>query len=77
MDVLIPAGLWDEDGIGVLSTWFFEEGDAVRQGTVIAEVMSEKVSFEIAAPCDGTLRPLLAVETEVCGGQVIGRIEPA
>lgn len=77
MDILVPTGLWDEDGVGVLSTWFFEDGDPVQQGTVIAEVMSEKVSFEIVAPCDGMLRPLLAIETEVAGGQVIGRIEPA
>lgn len=77
MDVLVPVGLWDDDGIGVVSTWFFEDGDHVQQGTVIAEVMSEKTSFEIAAPCSGTLRPLLAVETEVLGGQPIARIDPA
>lgn len=77
MDVMVPDGLWDDDGIGVISTWFFDDGDAVQQGTVIAEVMSEKVSFEITAPCYGTLRPLLAIESEVTGGQVIGRIDPA
>lgn len=77
MDVLVPVGLWDDDGIGVISTWFFDDGEPVQHGTVIAEVMSEKVSFEIVAPCSGTLRPLLAIETEVKGGQVIGRIDPS
>ncbi len=74
MDIVVPQGLWDADSVGVLSTWFFENGDRVGEGVVVAEVMSEKVSFEVLAPADGVLELGLEIESEVQGGDVIGRI---
>ena len=74
MDIVVPSGLWDADSTGVLATWFFDDGDLVSQGAVVAEVMSEKVSFEVLAPLDGILETGLTIESEVQGGDVIGRI---
>ena len=76
-DVTVPQGLWDDDSPGVISTWLFEDGDTVTQGDVLAEVMNEKISFDIAAPASGLLTITCAAETEVSQGQVIGQIGPA
>ncbi len=72
--ILIPVGLWDDDSPGVISTWLFEEGDTVAQGAVVAELMNEKVGFEITAPASGTLTIEVTAETEVMQGQRIGTI---
>ncbi|MFV3128911.1 lipoyl domain-containing protein [Niveispirillum sp. KHB5.9] len=72
--ILIPATLWDDDSPGVISTWLFEDGDAVTQDAVVAEVMNEKVSFEIMAPATGTLSIAVPAEAEVALGQRIGAV---
>lgn len=38
-----------------LVAWHKQPGDAVKTGDVLAEVETDKASFEIEAPCDGTL----------------------
>mgnify|MGYP000432715820 CR=1 FL=1 len=72
--ILIPATLWDDDSPGVISTWLFEEGDAVAEGAVVAEIMNEKVSFEVTAPATGTLSIEVLAEAEVTLGQRIGAV---
>lgn len=72
--ILVPAGLWDDDSPGVISTWLFDDGDNVTQGAVVAELMNEKVSFEITAPASGTLSIEVPAEAEVMLGQRIGAV---
>ena len=76
-DISVPNDLWDDGSPGVISSWLFGSGDIVSSGTVVAEIMNEKVSFEILAPDDGKLAIGLPAETEITLGQVIGHIEPA
>lgn len=73
-DVIVPAGLWDDDSEGVISTWLYDNGAEIEEGAIIAEVMNEKISFDILAPASGQLE--ISVETEgvVKQGQIIGRI---
>ncbi len=60
---------------GVVLEWFVEEGDAVAAGQVVAEIETDKVSFEIAAPESGTVRQRCAeVGAEVEVGAVLLRI---
>lgn len=73
-DITIPQDLWEDDSPGVIASWLYASGDTVSQGEVIAEVMNEKVSFEIEAPASGTLEIAAEAESEVTLGQVIGRI---
>jgi pyruvate dehydrogenase E2 component (dihydrolipoamide acetyltransferase) len=40
---------------GELIAWRVQEGEEVRSGDVIAEVMSDKVEMEVESPADGTL----------------------
>lgn len=74
VDVVIPDDMWDDDSEGAISAWFYEDGATVQQGAVIAEVMNEKVSMELAAPASGVLTIGVAAEEAVRKGQVVGQI---
>jgi pyruvate/2-oxoglutarate dehydrogenase complex dihydrolipoamide acyltransferase (E2) component len=72
--IKVPEDLWEDDSTGVVSTWLFDEGDVVELGWAVAEVMNEKVSFQILAPASGRLRIKLPVESEITLGEDIGSI---
>jgi pyruvate/2-oxoglutarate dehydrogenase complex dihydrolipoamide acyltransferase (E2) component len=56
--------------------WHKAPGDPVRAGETLLEVEAEKANYEIEAPCDGTLREVLAeAGDEVPAGAVLGTIE--
>jgi pyruvate dehydrogenase E2 component (dihydrolipoamide acetyltransferase) len=44
---------------GTILQWFKQEGDNVKKGEVLLEVMSDKANFEVEAPTDGVLRKIL------------------
>lgn len=73
-EITVPNDLWDDDSEGVIATWLYEHGANVEEGTIIAEVMNEKISFDILAPASGTLEIGVEAEGVVKQGQVIGRI---
>src|SRR5205085_12527775 len=45
---------------GTILQWFKQEGDSVRQGEILLEVMSDKANIEVEAPADGVLRRILS-----------------
>jgi pyruvate/2-oxoglutarate dehydrogenase complex dihydrolipoamide acyltransferase (E2) component len=62
-NVILPKwGLTMEDGTVV--AWYVDEGDHVVAGEVIAEVETEKVENELAAPCAGVVARILVDEDE-------------
>jgi pyruvate/2-oxoglutarate dehydrogenase complex dihydrolipoamide acyltransferase (E2) component len=73
-EVRIPDDLWDDDSEGAISAWLYEDGDRVEGGAIIAEVMNEKVSFELHAPASGALAIISPAEEPVRKGQVVARI---
>lgn len=75
-DIVIPADLWeDEEAEGVITAWLFENGERVDEGTVVAEVMVEKVSYELASPAAGALKILVEAEQPLKPGLVVGKVE--
>ena len=62
---------------GAVGTWLVAEGDEVKAGTVIAEIVTEKITYDLEAETAGVvLEVLLDVEVEVPVGTpiiVIGR----
>jgi pyruvate/2-oxoglutarate dehydrogenase complex dihydrolipoamide acyltransferase (E2) component len=58
----------------VISAWLYEDGDRVPEGAVVAEIMNEKISFEIMAPTEGVLTIEVPAESEIALGQKIGSI---
>ncbi len=74
-DVNIPEDCWDDDSEGAISTWFYDDGEAVSAGDTLCEVMNEKVATEIDAPVSGTLKIVVPAETPVLKGALIAKIE--
>jgi len=74
MDIQIPNDFWEEEEKGVISSWLYDNGDAVEKGDIIVEIMVEKVVHELEAPCSGTLKQLTGEEETVSKGAVIGQI---
>ncbi|MEO1231415.1 MAG: lipoyl domain-containing protein [Myxococcota bacterium] len=75
VEVKIPPDLWEDDSEGVLTEWLCDDGAPVKEGDIIAEVMTEKVQHEVTAPVGGTLRTRVQIDDVVMKGSVIAIIE--
>ena len=73
-DVVVPGDL-SADGAAAVVMWLYDDGDAVGEGSVIAELVVEKVDVDLPAPASGTLRLLVPHEAEVTQGTRIALIE--
>ena len=73
-DIIVPDDLWEEDVEGVLLAWLLDEGDEVEAGDVVAEIMVEKIQFEVRSPADGVLKPLKEPDDPVARGDVIAEL---
>ena len=74
-NIVIPSDLWEEDEQAVITTWLANDGAAVEEGTLIAEIMAAKVQYEIVSPASGTLRIVEGADAVVNKGDVIGSVE--
>jgi pyruvate/2-oxoglutarate dehydrogenase complex dihydrolipoamide acyltransferase (E2) component len=72
--VVIPPDLWEGDVEGAVSAWLFADGDRVRSGDLIAEVMVEKTSYDVTAPADGMLQIRIPAEKPFKRGAIIAAI---
>ena len=77
MEVRIPDDLWDVAVVaeGVVSSWLYDEGATVDQGTVVAVIMVEKTEYDIEAPASGKLHIVAGTDVAVTPGTVIAEIE--
>ncbi len=80
--IVMPSmGMYTEEG--VLTAWLKPAGARVAMGDPVAEITTDKATFEIPAPEDGTLHPVAAIGTtlkvEVLMGYILreGEIAPA
>ncbi|NVK39785.1 MAG: biotin attachment protein [Oceanospirillaceae bacterium] len=74
IEVRVPETLWEEDSEAVITTWLASDGGAVEQGEVIAELMVQKIQYELEAPASGSLQILKDVDDVVAKGDLIGNI---
>lgn len=76
MEIILPKwGLTMEEG--TVGAWMKREGDVVNEGEMLAEVETDKVNNELAAPVAGVLSKILVAEGEtVPVGTVLALIEP-
>src|SRR5579862_8857545 len=44
---------------GQIVRWLKQEGETVRKGDVLLEIMTDKANMEVEASCDGVVRKLL------------------
>jgi 2-oxoglutarate dehydrogenase E2 component (dihydrolipoamide succinyltransferase) len=76
-DILLPTGQ-SEGSTHEVGQWLKRVGDPVRKDEPLLEVITDKVTVEIAAPADGVLEEILKQTGEpVLPGEVVGRIGPA
>jgi pyruvate/2-oxoglutarate dehydrogenase complex dihydrolipoamide acyltransferase (E2) component len=73
--VFPPLSSERPDATGVLSRWYARDGEHVDESQALAEVMVDKVAADVLAPTTGTLHVLVAEDSEVVQGTVIGSIE--
>jgi pyruvate dehydrogenase E2 component (dihydrolipoamide acetyltransferase) len=59
---------------GTVLSWMKQDGDTVRKGEPIAEIETDKASFEIEADADGVLQIVVEQGKPVPVGELIGRI---
>ncbi len=76
MEVKLPD-LGDDAGDSAKVTfWYFKEGDAVKEGEDLVEMMTDKATFNVPSPASGTLKDIRTPESEdVNVGDVIAVIE--
>jgi pyruvate/2-oxoglutarate dehydrogenase complex dihydrolipoamide acyltransferase (E2) component len=75
-NLTIPEGLWpEEDKSGSIVVWLYPDGAQVNEGDVVAELMVEKVTFEIEAPASGILKIAVEPEVPVEMGALLATIE--
>lgn len=74
VDVKIPTDLWEEDTEAAITSWLVSDGAAVSEGQLIAEIMVEKVQYEIKSPASGTIKIGLPVEGTAAKGSPIATI---
>ncbi|MAY42791.1 MULTISPECIES: lipoyl domain-containing protein [unclassified Neptuniibacter] len=73
-DVIVPADLWEEDSEAVITSWLSSEGADVAEGDVIAELMVEKIQYELLAPAAGTLNIISDADEVVEKGHKVATI---
>ncbi|MDF2181960.1 lipoyl domain-containing protein [Neptuniibacter sp. CAU 1671] len=73
-DVIIPVDLWEEDSEAVITSWLASDGGDVTEGDVIAELMVEKIQYELEAPASGKLTISKDVDEVVAKGDQVATI---
>ncbi|MBC7232487.1 MAG: 2-oxo acid dehydrogenase subunit E2 [Chloroflexi bacterium] len=62
--VIMPkTGMTQETGTVI--RWFYQEGDYVKKGEPLLEVMTDKVNMEIEAPASGVLKGIKAFPNDI------------
>ncbi|WP_069801206.1 2-oxoglutarate dehydrogenase complex dihydrolipoyllysine-residue succinyltransferase [Thermogemmatispora onikobensis] len=77
IDIRVPP-LGESVVEATVARWHKREGEQVRQGEVLAELETDKVSVEVTADHDGVLTEIVKREGEdVAVGEVLARLEEA
>jgi len=72
--ITIPMDLWEEDEEAVLTAWLVDNNSEVSTGQLVAEVMVEKISYEITSTCEGTITIISEEDDVVNKGSVIAEV---
>ena len=55
-----------------LARWEFSSGDAVKEGEIILVIETDKVSYDVPAPSDGIIHPIVPVGTTCAVEEIVG-----
>ena len=59
---------------GSVVKWLKSDGEAVKKGENIVEIMTDKVTTEVESPKDGILQILIEEDNTVPVGTIIGEV---
>jgi pyruvate/2-oxoglutarate dehydrogenase complex dihydrolipoamide acyltransferase (E2) component len=80
VEITAPAEPFEEAGAdaeGLLDAWLVAEHEPVTAGQPVADAILVKASFQITAPCDGTLaRIVVAAGDTFAAGAVLALVDP-
>jgi len=62
VEIKVPV-ISTEGKVGYVVRWYKNDGDEVKEGEEIAEVMIEKTTLHIQAPLSGKLKNTLRIQT--------------
>ena len=74
-EVRFPVMSAAEGAVGVVVTWFVDDGDEVTPQTMIAEVAMDKVDAEVHPSTSGVITRLVPEGSEVAQDSVIARVD--
>lgn len=76
MKKIVVPELSESVSEAALLEWHKSAGDTVREGDVLVEVETDKITMEVYAPCSGTLKKVhLDAGASVKGGDLLAEIE--
>ena len=73
-DVIVPSDLWEEEVEAVITSWLISDGSEVAEGKVIAELMVEKIQYELLAPASGIINIIKDVDEVVSKSERIATV---
>lgn len=75
IEVVLPE-LGEKIEKATVSYWYFQEGDKVSEKADLVELVTDKATFNLPAPCSGTLGRIMFKEgASVKAGDVLAVIE--
>jgi pyruvate/2-oxoglutarate dehydrogenase complex dihydrolipoamide acyltransferase (E2) component len=74
MDIIITNDIVEDGSEAVIVTWYFDDGDEVEKDAILADIMVEKASLELAAPCSGKLTIKIECEKALREGDIVATI---
>lgn len=72
--IIVPMDLWGEDEEAVITAWLVDNGSEVSTGQLVAEVMVEKIQYEINSTCSGVISIICEEDDVVSKGSVIAEV---
>jgi len=75
-EVKLPELGEDAGDEATVSFFHFEEGDEVKEGDALVEMVTDKAAFDVPSPASGVLKKILADEDQVVRvGEALAVIE--
>ena len=74
IELRVPLGLLGTSESGSIILWLYKDGDLVKQGDVVAELLVEKTTIEIESPKNGILNIKMETEVPVLEGDLLAVI---
>jgi pyruvate/2-oxoglutarate dehydrogenase complex dihydrolipoamide acyltransferase (E2) component len=72
--IIVPMDLWEEDEEAVLTAWLVDNDSDVITGQLVAEVMVEKIQYEITSTSDGKISLISEEDDVVSKGTIIAEV---